>query len=94
MPFGLTNAPATFQCYMNHIFRKYLGEFVIVFLDDILIYSKTPDQHVKHLDIVLSILKEHSFYAKLHKCNLCLSEIEYLGFIINKNGVKADPKKV
>jgi len=71
MPFGLTNAPATFQRCMNHLFRKYLGDFVVIFLDDILIHSKNEEEHLKHLKIVLDILKDNKFYAKLSKCDLC-----------------------
>jgi len=70
LPFGLTNAPATFMTLMNDIFREYLDEFVIVYLDDILIYSKTKEEHLKHLCLVLKTLKEHKLYAKLKKCEL------------------------
>ena len=70
LPFGLTNAPATFMTLMNDIFREYLDEFVIVYLDDILIYSKTKEEHLKHLCLVLKTLKKHKLYAKLKKCEL------------------------
>ena len=68
IPFGLTNAPATFMCLMNNIFHKYLDLFVLIFLDDILIYSKTEEEHQQHLEIVLQTLREHELYAKFEKC--------------------------
>jgi hypothetical protein len=69
VPFGLTNAPIVFMCLMNGIFRNYLDKFVIVFLDDILIYSKSEEEHEHHLRLVLQVLREHQFYAKLSKCS-------------------------
>ena len=71
MPMGLTNAPSTFQRVMNQLFKEHLNDFCVVFLDDILIHSKTEADHLKHLKIVLDILKENQFYAKLSKCDLC-----------------------
>ena len=68
LPFGLTNAPATFQSMMNDIFRPHLSRFVLVYLDDILIYSKTPEEHIEHVRIVLSLLRKHRFYALKKKC--------------------------
>jgi len=93
MPFGLTNAPTTFQATMNDLFQPYLRKFVLVFFDDILIYSKTWKEHLKHLDQVLSILEENQFYAKMSKCTFGEEEVEYLGHVISK-GVKVDPKKI
>lgn len=73
MPFGLTNAPATFQSYMNHIFNKQLRKILLVFFDDILIYSKTWEEHLKHIDIILGIMELQSLYAKASKCELGMS---------------------
>ncbi|MDO5305519.1 MAG: reverse transcriptase family protein, partial [bacterium] len=94
MPFGLTNAPATFQAVMNELFHPYLRKFVLVFFDDILIYSKTWKEHLKHLEKVLSLLEENQFYAKKSKCTFGKQEVEYLGHVISKEGVKVDPKKI
>ena len=87
MPFGLTNAPAAFMDLMNRIFRPYLDQFVIVFIDDILISSGSGEEHAKHLRIVLQTLREHRFYAKLSKC-------QFLGHIVSIEGVSVDPQKV
>ena len=94
MPFGLTNAPATFQSAMNNIFRKYLDDFVVVFLDDILIFSKDATQHAKHLQIVLDILRQNNYFARLHKCYFAENAIEFLGHIISKNKIAMDPAKI
>ena len=92
--FGLTNAPATFQSVMNEIFKPYLRKFVLVFFDDILVYSRGEKEHQEHLKIVLQILKDHSFYANEKKCAFAQKKISYLGHVITKEGVSADPKKV
>ncbi len=68
---------------MNLLFRKFIGKFVVIFLDDILVYSKTEEEHLHHLRLVLDILKDHQFYAKLAKCEFCKTEVDYLGFIID-----------
>ena len=94
LPFGLTNAPATFQAVMNDIFRPYLGKFVLIYLDDILIYSKTPEEHVEHLRTVLRVLRKHQFYAKKKKCTFMEKELLYLGHIISADGIRPDPAKV
>ena len=70
MPFGLTNSPAIFMCLMNNVLHKYLDKFVVVFIDDILIYSKSKEEHEEHLKIVLQVLREHQLYAKFSKCDL------------------------
>ena len=94
MHFGLTNAPATFQENMNKLFQPYLRKFVLVFLDDILIYSKTWEEHLKQLEKVLYLLKENQFYAKKSKYTFGEQEVEYISHIISKEGVKVDPIKI
>jgi hypothetical protein len=94
VPFGLTNAPVVFMCLMNGVFRDYLDKFVIVFLDDILVYSKIEEEHEQHLRMVLQVLREHQLYAKLRKCSFCQRQIHYLGHIISKEGIVVDPEKV
>lgn len=93
MPFGLTNAPATFQCLMNTIFAEYIRKFVIVFLDDILVYSANLQVHQEHLRLVLSLLREHKLYAKASKCSFAKDKIEYLGHVISQAGVATDMEK-
>lgn len=94
MPFGLTNAPATFQATMNKLFHPYLRKFVLVFFDNILIYSKTWKEYLKNLEEVLFVLDKNQFYAKLSKCTFGKKEDEYLGHVISKEGVKLDPNKI
>ncbi|PNY01861.1 retrotransposon-related protein, partial [Trifolium pratense] len=94
MPFGLTNAPSTFQATMNQLFSQFLRRFVIVFFDDILIYSSSLQDHVVHLEQVLKCLLTHCFYVKLSKCLFCQESIEYLGHIVSSQGVHADPGKI
>eukprot|EP00253_Pinus_taeda_P012142 PITA_12142 len=93
-PFGLTNAPATFMCLMNGIFHPYLDQFVLIFIDDILIYSCTIEEHHEHLRIVLQTLREHQLYAKFSKCDFFKAEIQYLGHVITKDGIAVDPEKI
>ncbi|KAL5796687.1 hypothetical protein ACOSQ2_001507 [Xanthoceras sorbifolium] len=94
MPFGLCNAPSTFQAAMNEIFRPHLRRFVLVFFDDILIYSRSMEEHLSHLEIVLEILGHHQFYIKMSKCEFVKDELEYLGHFISEKGVKVDTRKV
>jgi hypothetical protein len=93
MPFGLTNAPATFQCVMNQILQPYLRRFVLVFLDDILIYSTSLEQHVQHLQLVLQTLRDHKLFLKHSKCSFAQHKLEYLGHTISADGVATDPQK-
>jgi len=94
MPFGLTNAPAVFMDLMNRVFRPYLDKFVVVFINDILVYSKSYLEHEQHLKQVLMTLREHRLYAKLSKCEFWLKEVIFLGHIIPAEGISVDPRKV
>src|SRR3954463_3136943 len=94
MPFGVTNAPRVFMEYMNRIFHTYLDRFVVVFIDDILIYSKSEEEHAEHLKTMLQVLKERKLYAKLSKCEFWLKEVSILGHVISGDGIVVDPMKV
>ena len=94
MPFGLTNSPAAFMDLMNRIFRPSLDQFVIMFIDHILIYLGSGEEHAEHLRIVLQTLQEHRLYAKLSKCQFWLDSVAFLGHIVSIEGVSVDPKKV
>ena len=94
MPFGLTNAPAAFMDLMNWVFRPYVDQFVMVFIDDILVYSKDAQEHEQHLRIVLETLREKKLYAKLSKCDFWLKEVSFLGHIVSAEGIRVDPAKI
>jgi hypothetical protein len=94
MPFGLTNAPSTFQSLMNQVFRPHLRKFVLVFFDDILVFSNSWSTHLQHLEVTLSILREHKLFAKRSKCHFGCKEVGYLGHVVSEFGVKADPGKI
>ncbi|KAJ9511611.1 hypothetical protein QJQ45_007360 [Haematococcus lacustris] len=94
MPFGLCNAPATFQRLMNDIFRPHLDQFVLVYLDDILIYSRSEAEHLEHLRTVLGLLRQHQLYANLSKCAFFLPSMDFLGHIISAAGIHPDPAKI
>ena len=94
MSFGLTNAPAAFMDLMNRVFRPYLDRFVIVFIDDILVYSRSELEHEIHLGLVLQTLRQHQLYAKFSKCEFWLSRVGFLGHVVSADGIYVDPQKV
>jgi hypothetical protein len=94
MPFGLTNAPAAFMDLMNRVFKEYLDKFVIVFIDDILIYSRSIKEHERHLRMVLETLRQNQLYAKFTKCEFWLEKVHFLGHVVSKEGISVDPAKV
>ena len=94
MPFGLTNAPTTFMDLMHRIFQPYLDQFIVVFVDDILIYSQSEEEHDDHLRIVLQALREHQLYAKFSKSEFWLTEVKFLGHVMLASCVLVDPDKV
>lgn len=94
MPFGLTNAPTTFQALMNQNFSPYLQKFILVFFNDILVYSPNLEQHLYHLRTTFEVLRFNQLYVKLSKCTFAKGEVEYLGHIISGKGVSTNPKKI
>ena len=94
MSFGLTNTPETFMDLINRVFRPFLNRFVIVFIDDILVYSRSEEEHALHLRLVLQTLREHQLYAKFSKCEFWLDQVAFLGHIVSRDGIQVDPKKI
>ena len=94
MSFGLTNAPAHFMYLMNSVFMPELDKFVVVFIDDILVYSENKEDHAVHLRVVLTRLREHKLYAKFSKCEFWLTKVPFLGHVLSAEGISVDPMKV
>jgi hypothetical protein len=94
MPFRLTNAPAVFMDLMNRVCKPYLDKFVIVFIDDILIYSRSKEEHTEHLKAILTLLREDKLYAKFSKCDFWIEKVQFLGHVIDSKGIHVDPAKI
>jgi len=94
MPFGLTNAPSTFMKLMNHVLRAFIGKFVVVYFDDILVYNTNLDEHIEHLRCVLDVLRCEKLYVNFKKCTFCMKKVVFLGYVVSTKGIEVDEEKV
>jgi hypothetical protein len=94
MSFVLTNAPSTFMCLMNEVLRSFIGKFVMTYFDDILIYSKSLDEHIEHLRAIFGALREARLFANLEKCTFCTDRVVFLGYVVTLQGIKVDEAKI
>ena len=94
MPFGLSNTPSTFMRLINFVLHAFIRKFVVVYFDDILIYSKSLDEHIEHLKCVLEVLRKEKLYASFKKCNFCMERIVFLGYVVSSQGIEVNEEKV
>jgi hypothetical protein len=94
MPYGLTNATSTFMCLMNEVLRSFIGKFVVVYFDDILIYNKLLDEHIEHLRTVFGALREARLFANLEKCTFYTDRVAFLGYVVTPHGIEVDEAKI
>jgi hypothetical protein len=94
MSFGLTNAPNTFMRLMNGVLRSFIGKFVVVYFDDIFIYTKSLDEHIEHLRVVFGALREARLFVNLEKCTFCTDQVAFLGYVVNPQGIQVDEANI